>query len=282
MKEKAKAFINLFRDNRIKAKKTEEASKKVEQALKASEMSLQELFLSAVKPEHLKPSEGPDEVRVPKRKPGQKVDLNINSLAARLTDSPTNLGALKNKIQEVSTHMRAMLTKEDFGMPSYAFQLDKMLFGDDVTEYDHSNKGDPGTYGLDYIHAIAARLRSTAADVDVISTDTPEKEINGRLAMFDSSKMAGVAMQMASPLANTANEAAKELEAIEKEISALTGKNVRLANEDPLLVKARRHKAIVQGVSDINDIYGYVMKSWTDLIQVGAKVVKDPNYGAAA
>lgn len=278
VKEKAKAFVGFFRDQRMKAKKTEEASKKVKEALKVSEKSLEEIFLSAVKPEHLNP-DGETEIRTRKR--GQKVDLHINSLAARLSDSPTAVSDVQRVLQNLATQSQALLNGNDAGLPALANQLDKVLF-DDPTDYAHTNKGEPGVYGLDYLAAIVARLRSTASDVDVISTETPEAELNKRLSVFDSSKLVALASTMVGPLTTTSNTAAKQLAEVEKEIGEYAKQNIRLANEDPLYVKARRCKAVVQGIDDINAAYGYVMKAWTDTVVLGAKVAKDPAYGVAA
>ena len=275
VKEKAKAIVGFFRDNRMKAKKTEEASKKVSEALKASEKSLEEIFLSAVKPEHLKP-DGQTEFRT--RKKGQKVDLHINSLAAHLSDNPTSIGKVQTFINALSGGAKAMLTSTTDLQMANVTGLDSMLFAE-KTPY---TKGDSALESTAYLHAIAKRLASTVADVDVITTDTPEADVNKRLAVFDGSKMANLAMIMAVPLTNTANAAAKGLEEVNAEITKLTKDNVRLTNEDPLYVKARHYKAITQMVDDLNSVYGYVMKAWTDLISVGAKVAKDPGYGIAA
>ncbi|QTH80392.1 hypothetical protein PA10_00194 [Pseudomonas phage pPa_SNUABM_DT01] len=275
VKEKAKAIVGFFRDNRMKAKKTEEASKKVSEALKASEKSLEEIFLSAVKPEHLKP-DGQTEFRT--RKKGQKVDLHINSLAAHLSDNPTSIGKVQTFINALSGGAKAMLTSTTDLQMANVTGLDSMLFAE-KTPY---TKGDSALESTAYLHAIAKRLASTVADVDVITTDTPEADVNKRLAVFDGSKMANLAMIMAVPLTNTANAAAKGLEEVKAEITTLTKDNVRLTNEDPLYVKARHYKAITQMVDDLNSVYGYVMKAWTDLISVGAKVAKDPGYGIAA
>jgi len=271
VRDKAKSFVGMFRDNRIKAKQTEVASNKVSEALKVSGMKVSDLF---------KAGDSVD-ATVGVRKPGVIATLSISALAGRLTYSHSILKYVHNSLQRLSNEVSRVVDSQDAGMPSLANQLDKLLF-DKPTDYSHTNKGDPGVYGLDYLAAITTRLRGDVANVDVITTTDPEGELNSRLAMYDGANLVPLANSIAGPLLATAAKASTALKEVETKIAEYTKQNIRLSSDDPLYKSARRCKAVVQAVDDINSVYGYVMKSWSDLITVSARVVRNPSYGMEA
>lgn len=273
IKDKAKAFVDLFRDKRVKTAKAAEASKKVDAALEETRKNIEEMIEEMRKnPLYAETNEFAKKNAA--RAKAEKIDLDIPTLFAKLTDKPTDATLCLTTIINIVKQMDGGAEPASFFNPVHI--LNKTVLNEPV----EVPGGDDA--GYDLLKAILVKMRETANDSDIISTVTPEQEISKRLRAFDQNLVIKSATVMATSLVRVTNEAQKNLNKILGDISEKTSKGERLANEDPLMVSAQAWRKRVQACSDINDIHTLVMSSWSKTIQVGAKLTATPTMGKAA
>ncbi|MNI39995.1 hypothetical protein D3C73_941940 [compost metagenome] len=263
-KEKGRAFMDLLRNDRVKVKQTEEAAKKVDKALEVAEVN------AAGKGE-----------KEPTRKPGTVVNLEVKSMAMELSTHPVSVSQIKQEVKHIVNELAGTIrySTTTKGVIGRLQSLSATLF-DEPTSF---TEGPEGSEVAALTRAIVARMSEEMTKTETLSTTEPETELRMRANKLRFAGAADLVLWVMMPMSQTIEEATAQLTKVEQEITEKANKvEGPLADSDELVTKARRCRAVIQAVDDLQAIKRSVAGAYTSLLQLGAKVAADPNHGVAA
>jgi hypothetical protein len=322
LRERAKAFIGFFRSNRVKVKQTEEAAKKVDDALEASvkamkatsseidEILASGLFTASANAqaadnisktaESLRAQRAQfDELR---RKLGEKnVGGWANGVKAR-----TQASSFQLDVPMLATSLAYGSRSGGVAHAVLSLQLIAMKLGRNAID---STKNDvaPGLIedivALDKklfeeskltkpdntvdsvakaIRDIVSRLREEAADVDVLTVSDPENEIRKIISSFNTAQLSGKTDTMGKAVITSSEAANKRITALEAEIIKANNAGEKLVENDERIVQVRRLKTIVKSFEDVEYIFTSIMAAFAKVTTIGGNLAKNPGSAKAA
>jgi len=311
IKEKSKAFVNIFRDNRVKTKQTEEAAKKVDEALAASEKAMASINISDIMTAAAMQNMADTHEAIKSSKPewdalraklgekntsgwakgasardsGKQVQLDVPMLVTSLAYESRSSNAKKfaSVFQDITTHVsgKAWIANMDIinpSVPDRIVELDKCLFEESKLEKVEATV----TSCAKALRSIAARLAEEASDVDVLTVSNPEAVVRGILTNMLHSKMFALSNTTMPMLIKSTNFGTQRVSTLESEVVKAVQRGEQLVDKDPRVEEVRRLKVIVKANEDLDYIYRSVMSAYAKITKIGGDLAKNPATAKAA
>jgi len=302
IKDKAKAFVGLFRNNRVKAKQTEEAAKKVSEGLDASakaqaSANWDEIIsnyaqsgkniqdtLDAMKAnqsewDKLRSKLGENNMNSWAKGAGSrasmsKVQLDLPMLATAVAGEgrARNLSVITVSLNTLAFSMQFKGEAPPATAVEQIIRLDKALFEDGHIEKPEVTVGGCAKA----LRQIVTRLNNEAADIDILTVENPEREVDLIITTFNRAGMSKLADQLVKPLTTVPQNCAAESEKLQREIEADQQKGMAIAQNDPRVLKIRENQEKAKICEDIDAVYRAVMNAYAKVTRIGASLAKNP------
>ncbi len=311
IKDKAKAFMGLFRNNRVKAKQTEEASKKVADTLDASIDALsaadwQQLVRDTLQSgkniqdtmDTMQNSRGEwDKLReklggvhmngwtkgAAERAAASTFQLDIPELTHALAygsraSNVTEFRSAFSKVSHIFNTASAYASTEagshilPSGSGKAIVRLDELLF--ETSEL--KTVDDSFTECVKAIRSIKARLSREAADVVIITVKDPEDEVKAILDSYRNASLSSSYDSLHLLFKRRLDACTKLSDGLRDSISKSTLKNEPVPENDSRVLGVRYLQDIVKTTEDLSDIYSAVLSSHVKVIRIGSALAKNP------
>lgn len=313
IREKAKAFVGLFRTNRVKAKQVEEAAKKVDDALTSSIKVQRTADWEHVARNYAQASQNVQDVLDSMKANQGEWDKLRQKLGEKHMDGWAKGAAERAKMNKVqldlpmlassvaygdragnvnkACHLLVILTIELTGSivasTTYTFkpstfdnlvELDKLLFEDSQLKApEHTLSGASAA-----LRHIVARLNAEAADVDVLTVDNPEHVLNQVIASFNLARLSNMADRIAIQVTKSNTSYTARSSALEAEIQAAVKRGETVPANDPRVEEVNNLRTASKIGEDLDAIYRAIMNAFSKVTRIGAELAKNPAAVKAA
>ncbi len=312
IKDRAKAFIALFRNNRIKAKQTEVAAEKVVEGLQASinaqssvnwaevganyaeagkniQDTLDAMKANQAEWDKLRQKLGDKNMNgwakgAEQRSKDRRVQIELPSLAVFLAGEGHDQRFTKSYVAMLDLSASVWKDFQEAGndqvtkVAEHIIKLDKALF--EKSELNFT--GGTASECTAALGRIAARLNSEAQDVDVYTTEKPEAMVTSMINLLNASYKTRGSSVIIINLETAMSSSNQQIQHLNKMVENRLARGEVIESNHPLMVNANNYKLTVRSCEHIDSIYRSIMNAYAKTIKVGADLAKDPSKAKAA